>query len=155
MNLVPFKKRDFFADPFDSFEHFGNEIINFFNPMQRSMGRDVGLFGNDWMPSVDVYDSDNDVLVKVDIPGLKKDGIEVSIHEDLLTIKGEKKMENKVSKENYYKSERFYGKFSRSIQLPSEVEHDKVNATYKDGVLDIKHPNKDEAKTKRINVDIQ
>ncbi|MGR3319020.1 MAG: Hsp20/alpha crystallin family protein [Candidatus Anammoxibacter sp.] len=155
MYLVPFKKKDFFADPFDSFEHFGNEISDFFKPVSRLTGREVGLFERDWNPSIDVYDSDNEVLVKADIPGLKKDEIDVSIHEDLLTIKGEKKMENKVSEDNYYKSERFYGSFNRTIQLPSEVEHDKVKATYKDGVLELRLPKKEEAKTKHIAIDVK
>ena len=142
MNLVPFKKSDFFADPFDSFEHFSNEISNFFNPISRSTGRDVGLFGNDWIPSVDVYDSDNEVLVKVDIPGLTKNEMDISIQDDLLTIKGEKKIENKVNKDNYCKSERFCGSFNRSIQLPSEIEEDKEKAKYKDVEIELQLPKK-------------
>lgn len=156
MNLVPFKKRDLWADPFDSIENFRNEISNFFKPMSGLMRRDGGgLFERDWSPSIDVYDSDNEVLVKADIPGLKKDEMDISIHGDLLTIKGEKKRGNEVRKENYYRAERFYGSFNRTIQLPSEVEQDKVNATYKDGVLELKIPKKEEARTKHISVDVK
>ncbi|MGR3176475.1 MAG: Hsp20/alpha crystallin family protein [Candidatus Anammoxibacter sp.] len=155
MYLVPFKKRDFFADPFDSFEHFGNEISSFFTPISRLMGRDVSLFERDWNPSIDVYESDNEVLVKADIPGLNKDEMDISILDDMLTIKGEKKTENEVSKESYYKSERFCGSFNRTIQLPSEVDEDKVKATYKDGVLELHLPKKEEAKTKHIAIDVK
>ncbi len=155
MNLAPFKRIDFFADPFHGFEYSGSEISNFLKPISRLMRRDVGLFSNDWMPSVDVFDSDNEVLVKADIPGLKKDEMDISVNDDLLTIKGEKKMESKVNEESYYKSERFYGSFSRTIHLPSAVEEDNVKATYKDGVLELHLPKKEKAKTKRISVEVK
>ena len=117
--------------------------------------RDEGLFESEWSPLIDVYDSDNELMVKADIPGLKKEDIDVSIHDDILTIKGEKKIENEVREENCFRSERFYGSFNRSIELPSEVEWDKATATYKNGVLELKLPKKEEAKIRRITVDVK
>ncbi len=155
MNLVPFKKRDLWADQFDGFENFQHELSNLFRPMSKMLGMDTGLFEKAGSPPIDVYDSDNEVLVKADMPGLTKEEIDVSIHDNILTIKGEKKRENDVHKEGYYKSERFYGSFSRSIQLPAEVKHDKVNANYENGVLELKLPKREEAKTKRINIDVK
>ncbi len=154
MNLIPFKKRDLWFDAFDDFDNLGAEINKFLTPMSKCKGRD-GLFRNGWAPSVDVYESDSDILIKVDMPGLNKDEIDVSIHDNVLTVKGEKKMENEVKKENYYRAERAYGSFSRSIELPSEVEADKVTAVYKNGVLDLKLGKKEEAKTKRISIDVK
>ena len=95
------------------------------------------------------------VLVKIDIPGLNKEEMDISIQGDLLTIKGEKKMENEISKERYYKSERFYGSFNRTIQLASEIKENEVSATYKNGVLELHLPKKEEAKTKHITVDVK
>lgn len=155
MKLTPFKPKDLWLDHFDSIENFRNDINKLFSPLSRWMGRDAGLFEREWKPSIDVYDSDNDILVNVDMPGMKKEEIDVSIHGDLLTIKGEKKRENEVRKEDYCRSERFYGSFNRTIQLPSEVEQDKVSATYKDGVLELKLPKREGAKTKRIQVDVK
>ena len=155
MNIVPYKKRDLWSNPFDGFDNFQNEISNFFRPMSKLFGKDDGLFESEWSPSIDVYDSDNELMVKADIPGLKKEEIDVSIHDGILTIKGEKKMEDEVNEENYFRSERFYGSFTRSIQLPTEVERDKVTATYKDGVLELKLPKRKEAKTKRISVGVE
>ncbi|MGR3219330.1 MAG: Hsp20/alpha crystallin family protein [Candidatus Anammoxibacter sp.] len=159
MYLVPFKKRNLCSDPFGGFESLQNEINRFFRPIAKFAGTDFGLFESDWTPPVDVYDSDNEILVKVDIPGLKKDEIDVSIDEDLLTIKGEKKkdakaVDNGMQEENYFRSERFFGSFSRSIQLPSKVEYNKTKATYKEGVLELHLPKKEEAKTKHIAIDV-
>ena len=117
--------------------------------------RDEGLFESEWSPLIDVYDSDNELMVKADIPGLKKEEIDVSIHDGILTIKGEKKMENEVREESCFRSERFYGSFNRCIELPLEVEWDKATATYKDGVLELKLPKKEEAKIRRITVDVK
>lgn len=155
MNLIPFKKRDLWSDSFDGFESLENEISNFFSPMFKREGSNVGLLESEWSPSIDVYDSDNELLVKADIPGLKKEDIDVSIHDNVLTIKGEKKRKNEVNKKNYYRSERFYGSFNRSVELGSEVQTDKVNATYKDGVLELKLPKKEGVKTKRIAIDVK
>ncbi len=155
MNTIPNKKRDFWSESFDGFDNLQKDISNFFKPVSKLIGRDNGLFESEWSPSIDVYDSDNELMVKADIPGLKKEDIDVSIEDDILTIKGEKKRENEVREENCFRSERFYGSFNRSIELPSKVEWDKATATYKDGVLELKLPKKDEAKIKRISVNVE
>ena len=155
MNLLPFKKKDLWIDPFESFGDFQNEISHYFKPMSKWMDKDSRLFDRELSPSIDVYDSGNEVLVKADVPGLKTDEIDVSIYNNVLTIKGEKKRENEVSDKNYIRSERFYGSFSRSVQLPSEVDQNNVSASYKNGVLELKIPKKEEAKTKHINIDIK
>ncbi len=154
MNLTPFKKSYFWHDPFHGLGSLQNEMNKFLKPISKIMGREAGLFKRRWSPSIDVYDSDNELFVKVDIPGFKKEEIEVSIKDNILTIKGEKKGENEVHKENYYRAERFYGSFNRSVQLPSGVEHENASATYKDGVLELKLLKKEESKPKLISIDV-
>ena len=155
MNTIPYKKRRAWFGPFSEFDNLQNEMVNFFRPMSKFVGQEGGVLEKRWSPSIDVYEADNALIVTADIPGLKKEEIDVSILDGTLTIKGEKKMDDKLKEENYFRSERCYGSFSRSIQLPSEVETDKVTATYKDGVLELKLPKKEETKTTRIPVEVK
>ena len=105
-------------------------------------------------PSVDLYEEKDDIVVKAELPGLDKDNIEVNLSDNRLTIKGEKKQEQEVKKENYYRSERSYGSFIRTLDLPREVQTDKVKAAFKNGVLEIRLPKTEEAKKKETKVKI-
>jgi HSP20 family protein len=105
-----------------------------------------------WMPAVDVIEKDDKFLVKAELPGMKEEDIDVSVVGDTLTIKGEKKSESEVKEENYYRSERAYGSFYRSIPLPSTVDADKIEANYEDGVLEVTIPKMPEVKPKKIAV---
>jgi HSP20 family protein len=111
-----------------------------------------GIYSGTDYPVVDVFDNDNEIVVRADIPGVEKDKIEISVTEDALTIKGCKEGSKEDKEKNYYRSERSYGCFQRAIGLPSEVEHDKINATYTDGVLEVKLPKAEKAKPKQISV---
>lgn len=106
-------------------------------------------------PAVDVFEEKDEFVVKAELPGMTKDDIQVNIAEHLLTIKGEKKKEEKTEEKDYYRSERTYGAFARSIPLPTEVNPEKVNATFKNGVLEIRLPKSEEAKKKEIKVKIE
>jgi HSP20 family protein len=106
------------------------------------------------MPMVDVYEEKDDIVVKAELPGLDKNDIEVNIADSQLTLKGEKKKEEKIEEEDYYRCERSYGGFLRSVELPAEVQADKVKASFKNGVLEIRVPKSEEAKTKAIKVKI-
>ncbi len=106
-------------------------------------------------PSVDVLTEGDDVLVKAELPGMKKEDIDVSLTKDSITISGEKKKEEKVEKKNYHSIERSYGSFKRSFTLPSEVETEKASAKFKDGVLEIRIPKTEEAKKKEKKVMIE
>jgi len=110
--------------------------------------------GIEWIPAVDVSETDDAVIVKVDVPGVNPEDMEISLVDNVLVIKGEKKREEEEKKENFYRMERFYGSFMRSIQLPCEVEEDKIEATYKDGVLKIVLPKKPEEKKKVIKINV-
>lgn len=106
-------------------------------------------------PKVDIFEEGDNFVVKAEIPGMKKEEIEVNLTDDMVTISGEKKKEEKVEKKDYYRLERSYGSFSRSFRLPKEVQSDKAKATFKDGVLEVKVPKTEEAKKKEKKVSIE
>jgi len=108
-----------------------------------------------WSPAVDVAEHDDVYVVKVELPGVNKDDVKVTIESNILTIRGEKKQEKEVKKENYHRVERSYGSFQRSFTLPSTVKSDKIDAAYKDGILTIAVPKAEEAKPKQIDVKVK
>lgn len=107
-----------------------------------------------WSPMVDIHETEDNILVVAELPGVKQGDIQVSIDGDVLTLKGERKRETEVTKDQYHRIERNYGKFERSIMLPSVIDADRVKATYRDGVLEIQLPKKEEAKPKGIKVEV-
>jgi HSP20 family protein len=105
-------------------------------------------------PAIDLVDSGDRVEVKVELPGMAKDDVDISLKDDILTIKGEKKQEREEKEENRYYVERTYGSFSRTLTLPSKVNPDGVEARFKDGVLEINLPKAEEEKIKQIQVQV-
>jgi len=106
-------------------------------------------------PSVDIYEKGDDVIVKAELPGMKKEDIDLTLTENTLTLSGEKKKEERVEKKDYQKFERSYSSFTRSFHLPKEVQIEKVAAKFKDGVLEIKIPKTEEARKKEKKVLIE
>jgi HSP20 family protein len=104
------------------------------------------------MPAVDVFEKEDKFVVKAELPGMKEEDIHVSVVGDTLSIKGEKKTETEVKEEDYYRSERSYGSFYRSIPLPSNVDADKIKASFEDGVLEVALPKSAKVKPKKIAV---
>ena len=115
--------------------------------------RDTGLFGG-WSPALDVYDDKDQFVVKVELPGMKKEEINISLHDGVLTVSGERKNEREKKEGESFRSERYYGKFQRSVSLPARVDSSKVKAAYKDGVLSVELPKSEEAKPKQISVNV-
>jgi len=109
---------------------------------------------NGWSPAVDLYEDKNNFIVKVELPGMKREDIEVSLHDGALTISGERKSEEKFDDANLHRTERYFGRFQRSLLLPKAVQADKVAAQYRDGVLSITLPKSEEAKPKQIEVNV-
>ncbi|NLI55364.1 Hsp20/alpha crystallin family protein [bacterium] len=107
------------------------------------------------MPKIDLFETDNDVILKAELPGLKKDNIDVTVTEDEVHLKGERKEETETKKGNYVRKEINYGKFERVVSLPAEVDPEKVQAEFKDGVLEIKMPKKEEAKKKIKKIELK
>ena len=110
---------------------------------------DVGV------PAVDLFEEKDDIVVKSELPGMGKDDIEVNLTDHTLTIKGEKKKEEEVKEEKYYRSERSYGAFVRTLELPTDVHADKVKATFKNGILEVRVPKTEAAKSKEIKVKVE
>ncbi len=110
---------------------------------------------SEWFPSLDVSETDTDYIVKVEVPGIDPKDMDISLTNNTLTIKGEKKQEKEEKDENYHLIERSYGSFTRSIRIPSQVQSDKINATYKNGVLKITLPKTEEAKKKEIKIQVE
>jgi HSP20 family protein len=106
-------------------------------------------------PSMDIFTEGDDVIVKGELPGMKKEDINVSLTKDTISISGEKKKEEKVEKKDYYSFERSYGSFKRSFSLPTEVQTEKASAKFKNGVLEIRIPKTEEAKKKEKKVMIE
>jgi HSP20 family protein len=106
-------------------------------------------------PAVDVYEEKDEIVVKAELPGMDKSDIEVNLSDSQLTLKGEKKKEEKIEKENYFRSERSYGAFVRSVGLPTDVQADKVKASFKNGILEVRLPKTEEAKAKEIKVKVE
>ncbi|RMF93915.1 MAG: Hsp20/alpha crystallin family protein [Candidatus Schekmanbacteria bacterium] len=107
-----------------------------------------------WTPAVDIYETDDSVVLKAELPEVDEKDIEIKLEDNVLTIRGERKLENETKKENYYRMERAYGAFSRSFSIPSRVEQDKITATCKDGVLKVTMPKKKEAQHKKIPINV-
>lgn len=107
-----------------------------------------------WRPNVDVYENEGGYVLKADLPGMSKEDIKIDVNDGTLTIKGEKKLEEKTEKDNYVRVERSYGTFMRSFTLTDDVDTENIEATYKDGVLEITLTKKEEAKPKEIQVQV-
>ena len=106
-------------------------------------------------PFVDIYEEGDTVIVKAEVPGLDKEEIEVSLTGNTLTLKGEKKKEEKIEEKDYYYCERSYGAFSRTVELPTEVQADKITASLKNGIIEIRLPKTEVAKKKEVKVQVK
>jgi HSP20 family protein len=113
-------------------------------------------FSRAWVPPVDIYETDaQEVVLKAELPDLKREDINVTFENGVLTLKGERKFEQEVKKDNFQRIERRHGAFSRSFTLPNTVDASKISASYKDGVLTIRLPQREEAKPKQIAVNVE
>jgi HSP20 family protein len=115
-------------------------------------GWEAPLSTTAWSPSVDIFENDNEVVVKAELPGMNAKDIEVRLENNVLMLKGERQFEKETKEENYHRVEREYGTFSRAFALPTAVNGDKVTAEYKDGILKIVMPKREEIKPKPIKI---
>jgi HSP20 family protein len=107
-----------------------------------------------WAPPVDIYENENNIVLKAELPGVDPKDVEVRVEDSTLYLKGERKFEKETKEENYHRVERSYGSFARSFSLPNSINADKVKAEYKDGLLTLTLPKREEAKPKTIKIDI-
>ena len=114
---------------------------------------DEGFGNRAWTPAVDIYETDtNEVVLKAELPEMKRDDISITFENQVLTIRGERRHDETIRRDRYQRFERSYGAFSRSFTIPSTIDAGRINATYKDGVLTVRLPQREEAKPKQIAV---
>jgi len=155
MSLVRWNPaRELAAWPSDLFG-IQREMNKMFNNFFRGDIQDEDSALMAWTPAVDIAEHDDEYLVKVELPGVNKDDVKITIESNILTIRGEKKQEKETKKENYHRVERSYGSFQRSFTLPTTVKSDKIDASYKDGILSVSLPKAEEAKPKQIEVKVK
>jgi HSP20 family protein len=130
-----------------------DEIDRLFDAPLTEWARTPSVFGG-WTPAIDLMETKDNVVVRAELPGMKKEDIEVTLHEGALNISGERKSEQQVEAQGVYRSERFFGCFQRAVTLPSPVAAEKVKADYKDGILTVTLPKTEEAKPKQIDVTV-
>lgn len=107
-----------------------------------------------WAPTVDIYEAENDLVVKADLPGLDEKDIDVRVENNTLTIRGERKFEKEVNEDNYLRVERTYGAFTRSFSLPNTVNTEAIHAEYHNGVLTVRLPKREETKPKQVKINV-
>ena len=107
-----------------------------------------------WAPAVDIYETENELVVKADLPDISEKDLDVRVENNMLTIRGERKFEKKVEEDNYLRVERTYGAFSRSFSLPNTVNNEAIKADYKNGVLTVTLPKRAESKPKQVKVNV-
>jgi len=115
---------------------------------------DEGLFAGAWAPAVDIYETDQSIVLKADLPDMNPNEVDIRVEDNTLFLKGERKMEKETKEENYHRVERAYGSFSRSFILPRTVSAEKITADYKNGVLNITMPKREDSKPKQIRVNV-
>lgn len=138
----------------DQWSSLRNEINRLFESPWGGTSPASQLFDEGWVPALDLYEDRDNLMVKAELPGLNKEAIEISLHDGTLTISGERKSEDRKEEAGAYRSERFFGRFHRTLSLPKAVDGAKVQATYKDGVLTVTLPKAEEAKPRQIQVNI-
>jgi HSP20 family protein len=132
-------------------DRFSRLFEDAFNDMLRPFEAE-GVSDRAWAPAVDIRETDDDVTLLVDLPGMKKEDVDVTLENNVLTVSGERKFDREESNDNYHRIERSYGSFTRSFTLNQNVHTDKVDANFKDGVLTISLPKEEQAKPRRISI---
>jgi HSP20 family protein len=146
-NLVTF-------DPFREMFDLQRRINQLFdNSAATASGEGVAL--STWTPAVDIFEDENSYLIKMELPEVNREDVKVNLHENTLSISGERRFENEDKRDGYHRVERSYGQFYRSFTLPPNVNVQDINAQFKDGMLRLRLPKKEEAKPKQIELNIE
>ena len=142
-------------DPFRDVATLQDRINRIFNESfgrSRDLDDEVSLY--DWRPPVDIFETGDGIVLKVELPGIGKDDVSVEIKDNVLTLKGERLLDPQIKDEHYYRKERAFGKFQRSFSLQEAIQPERIKATFKDGVLTIEIPRPEEEKPKQVTVKI-
>ena len=147
-------------DPFRELDRLQNEVNRLFEgysntgerPTAMTTANGSGAASRVWSPVVDVAETQNEIVLRAELPGMKQEDIDIELTGDTLTLRGERKFENEERKENFVRVERSYGRFQRSFTLGVPVRHDAVKASYKDGILEVHLPKSEETKPRKVQV---
>jgi len=142
-------------DPFRDVSALQDRINRIFNESfgrSRDFEDEVSLY--DWRPPVDIYETGEGIVLKIELPGVNKDDVSVEVKDNVLTIKGERLLDPAIKDESYYRKERSFGKFNRSFSLQELIKPDLIKASFKDGVLTVEIPRPEEEKPKQVTVNI-
>lgn len=155
MSLIRYQSPELTAWPsLDRWSHLRDDLNALFDAPWTAFGHSGQLFSG-WSPALDLYQNNDNIVAVIELPGMKKEEIEISLHDGTLTISGERKSESKSNNgDKAERSERYVGKFRRSITLPARVDTGKVQATYRDGILTVTLPKAEDAKPKQIKVNV-
>lgn len=142
-------------DPFREMERLQSEMNRIFegiNNVPEARTNALTQSGRVWSPSVDVAENEQEIVVHAELPGMKQEDIDIELSGDTLTLRGERKFENEERRDNFVRVERSYGRFQRSFTIAAAIQHDKVSATYRDGVLEIHLPKSEEQRPRKVQV---
>lgn len=139
-------------DPFRDLNVLQERMNRIFEDAGRGWRGDEPSSTTSWSPAVDIYETENEITVQAELPGVDRKDITLHLEKNVLTLKGERRFEKETKQENYHRIERAYGGFSRSFSIPAMVDEDKIRADYKDGILKIALPKKEQVKPKQIQI---
>ena len=143
-------------DPFRNVAALQDRINRIFDEsFSRTDDLDDDISMSAWKPLVDIYETDEAIILKAELPGIKKEDVSVEVKDNVLTLKGVRTEEKEIKEKNYYRKERAFGTFSRSFNLQHRIQPDKIKARFKDGVLKIEIPKPEEEKPKQITVNVE
>jgi len=143
-------------DPFRNVASLQDQINRMFDDTFSRMDhkREENSIGS-WRPLVDIYETEDSIIIEAELAGMAKEDVDVEINDNVLSIKGERKIDTEKAEDNYYRRERLTGKFLRAFSLPMDVDIEKISAKFKDGILMLEVPKPDEKKPKKINVTLE
>lgn len=139
-------------DPFHNLSSLQEQVNRLFDSNFPARGDNSAL--TTWAPAVDIHETENELVLKADIPGISEKELDIRVENNMLTIRGERKFEQEVKEDNYLRVERTYGSFSRSFSLPNTVNTEAIKAEYKNGVLTVELPKRAESKPKQVKVNV-
>jgi len=139
-------------DPFRNFSAFQDQFNRMVESSLKASPDNSAL--TTWAPAVDIYETENDLVLKADLPEVAEKDIDIRVENNMLTIRGERKFEESVKEDNYLRVERAYGSFSRSFSLPTTVDTESIKANYKNGVLTVELPKRAESKPKQVKINV-
>ena len=142
-------------DPFRDLLSIQDRMNKLFEQSLSRSRTEEGIAASTWTPAVDIYETPETVVMKAELPGLSRDDIEIQIRDNTLTLKGERRFAKDVQQENYLRIERAYGAFQRSFTMPATIQRENIRAVFLDGVLELTLPKAEEAKPKKIAIEVQ